>query len=144
MRAGDVFFDESPVDRTRGEHYHIVLLILEGGSGIVVTVSSLDDERGRRKRPPDPRLPVMERGEIAPFVRRCEVRILDGLDIWKPHYLTASASEVRGTMDIAGNAFGRIVDAVLDSEFSDPQIADLLRNAYRPTAAEHPHDQRRP
>ena len=86
----------------------------------------------------------MERGEIAPFVRRREVRILDGLDVWKPHYLTASASEVRGTMDIAGNAFGRIVDAVLDSEFSDPHIADLLRNAYRPTAAGHPHDQRRP
>ena len=57
MRAGDVFFDESPVHRTRGEPYHIVLLILESGSGIVVTVSSLDDERGRRQRPPDPRLP---------------------------------------------------------------------------------------
>lgn len=135
MRAGDVFFDESPIDRTRGEHYHIVLLILQGGSGIVVTVSSLDDQRGRRKRHADPRLPVMERGEIAPFVRRCEVRILDGLDIWKPHYLTASASEVRGTMDVAGNAFGRIVDAILDSEFTDPHTAALLRDAYRPRRA---------
>ena len=138
MRAGDVFFDESPVDRTRGEHYHIVLLVLEGGSGIVVTVSSLEDQRGRRKRRADPRLPVMERGEIAPFVRRCEVRILDGLDIWKPHYLTAAASEVRATMDVTGNAFGQIVDAVLNSEFSDPQIADLLRNAYRPAGAGRP------
>ena len=136
MRAGDVFFDESPVDRTRGAHYHIVLLILEDGSGVVVNVSSLDDERGRRKRHSDPRLPVMERGEIAPFVRRCEVRILDGLDIWRPHYLTASASEVRGTMAVTGKAFGRIVDAILNSEFSAPHIAKLLRNAYRPAQAE--------
>ena len=78
----------------------------------------------------------MERGEIAPFVRRCEVRILDGLDVWKPHYLAASASEVRRTMAVTGRAFGRIVDAILDSEFSDPHIAALLRNAYRPTHAE--------
>ena len=135
MRAGDVFFDESPIDRTRGQHYHVVLLILEGGNGIVVNVSSLEDRTGRPKRRPDPRLPVMESGEIAPFIRRSEVRILDGLDIWKPHYLTASASEVRGTVDVAGKAFGRIVDAILDSEFTDPHIAALLRDEYRPRRA---------
>ena len=80
----------------------------------------------------------MQSGDIARFIRRGEVRILDGLDVWKPHYLAASASEVRATMDVTGNAFRRVVDAILDSEFTNPDIADLLRNAYPPPPTEPP------
>ena len=135
LRGLGQFFRETSRRSLRADHCHVVLLVLNGGSGIVVNLSSLEDASGHPKRQADPRLPVMARGEIAPSVRRCEVRILDGLDIWEPHHLMAAESKVRATMDVTGNAFGRIVDAVLESGFSDPHIADLLRSAYRPCGA---------
>lgn len=60
------------------------------------------------------------------------VRILDGLDVWNPHHPVASEAKVQATIAVTGNTFGRTVDAVLESQFSNPDIADLRRNAYRP------------